>query len=86
MSMMHEIQIFSPVSPARWQNIKSALLAKSGVNITEDKGTAEGHGIKISYEFNLVTGELTLQTLDKPFYLSEVLVDQKIHDFVENTH
>lgn len=83
--MMHEIQIFSPVSPARWQNIKSAVLAKSGVSITDDKGTAEGHGIKLSYDFNLATGELTLQTLDKPFYLSEGVIDQEIHKFVENT-
>lgn len=83
--MMHEIQIFSPVSPARWQNLKAAVLAKSGVNITDDKGMAEGHGIKLSYDFNLATGELTLQTLDKPFYLSEGVVDQEIHKFVENT-
>lgn len=83
--MMHEIQIFSPVSPARWQNLKAAVLAKSGVNITDDKGMAEGHGIKLSYDFNLATGELTLQTLDKPFYLSEGVIDQEIHKFVENT-
>lgn len=83
--MMHEIQIFSPVLPERWQNLKAGVLAKSGVDINDDKGTAEGHGIKISYEYDPITHELTLQTLDKPFYLSEAMIDQEIHKFVENT-
>lgn len=83
--MMHEIQIFSPVPDDRWQKLKAGLLARSGVDITDEKGTAEGHGIKISYDYNPATLELTLQTLDKPFYLSEGVIDEQIHKFVEST-
>jgi hypothetical protein len=81
--MMHEIQSFAPFPQDRWQRLKAALHAQAGLDISDDKGTAEGHGIKLSYAYDPIGQTLTLQTLDKPFYLSEAVVDQKIHDFVE---
>ena len=82
-AMMHEIQSFEPFLPDRWERLKAALLEKFGIAIGEDKGIAEGHGIKLSYEYDAAAKVLTLQTLDKPFYLSEAVVDQEIHNFVE---
>jgi hypothetical protein len=82
--MMHEIQSFAPFPQDRWQRLKVALYAQTAIRIgDDDKGTAEGHGITLSYEYDPVGQTLTLQTLAKPFYLSEAVVDQKIHEFVE---
>jgi hypothetical protein len=87
--MMHEIQQFSPVLPDRWQRLKAGVLALTGVDINDDKGIAEGTAgslwAKISYEYDPIAHELTLQTLDKTFYLSEAVLDQEIHKFVEST-
>jgi hypothetical protein len=81
--MMHEIQSFTPVDAARWERLKTALHEQSGIDIHDDKGQASGHGIVLAYEYDAAAKTLTLQTLDKPFYLSEAVVDQKIHEFVE---
>lgn len=80
---MHEIQQFQPFPPDRWERLKSALLAKAGIAILSDHGTADGHGIQLAYDYDAAGQTLTLQTLSKPFYLSEAVVDQKIHEFVE---
>jgi len=80
---MHEIQSFTPFPPERWQRLKAALHTQLGIDIGDDKGAAQGHGITLSYEYDATGQTLTLQTLAKPFYVSEAVVDQKIHEFVE---
>jgi hypothetical protein len=81
--MMHEIQSFAPFTHDRWQRLKAALLAKTGLDINDDKGVAEALDSKVSYEFDAAAGTLTLQTLDKPWGMAEFEVDQMIHVFVE---
>lgn len=83
--MMHEIQQFSPIDLGRWARLKSGIKDRSGVDITDDKGIAEAHGARVSYEYDPGAQTLTLQLLDKPFFIGEVTVNQIIHNFVERT-
>ena len=81
---MHEMQSFAPYPRDRWERLKAAVQAEFGIALLSDKGIGEGHGVKLSYEYDEAAQTVMLQTLDKPLFLSEAVLDQKIHEFVES--
>ncbi len=76
-------QIFSDVSPAAWQRCKAAV-AKLGVAVNADNGSASGHGLTIAWDYDQNAQTLSIQCTDRPFFPGCDYINGKIHQMVED--
>jgi hypothetical protein len=56
------------VDAARWAQLKAAALSKAGVDITQDHGAYEGHGFRVTWDYD--GSELAIKVTDHPFFIS----------------
>jgi hypothetical protein len=72
-------QSFSPVSSARWANIKTVFAQQAGVQITSDTGTGVSHGVHFTWAYGGDT--LAVTVVSVPWALRAVgLNEQKVTD------
>jgi len=59
---------FSNVTPERWQDIKAVFFKETGIQITEDKGSAvDSHGIHFAWAYG--GDALAVTVISVPWYL-----------------
>jgi hypothetical protein len=61
-------QSFQTVDAAKWERIKAAVKAKSGITISADTGQASAKGITISWAYDAATIELTITLIKESWY------------------
>jgi hypothetical protein len=81
----HLKQEFSGYTPERFDRLRAAIEAEAGLKLDGDKGMAEKSGVVVSWVYDRAKQDLTLQTLKNPFFISEGVIDKKLHDVAENT-
>jgi len=74
---------FKNISREKFQAVRARIRAQAEVvSIAGDMGTAEGNGFKAQWTYDEPNQTLTIQCLQKPFFVSESLVADKIHVLV----
>jgi hypothetical protein len=69
-----------PLTREEFQTKAAELAAKQGINFPGDEGTIEKMGVKASYVY--ADGVLKITILDKPFFLSEEMVEKQLRAFL----
>jgi hypothetical protein len=62
-------QVFTGITPARWDCIREAMQGRTGVAITADSGAASKSGFTMRWNFDPVTQVLSVQCTEKPFII-----------------
>lgn len=76
-------QIFSNVTPQKWLAIKTKA-AGGNVNLSGDGGQITEKGFTFAWQYELLSGTLTIQCLDHPFWATCGAVNSKVHDLVDS--
>jgi hypothetical protein len=59
---------FQGVDQAKWDRIKAAVLAKTGITVAGDSGTAGAKGIVLQWAYDAATSALTIILVKRSFY------------------
>lgn len=82
--MINEIQSFRPITACNWLRLKAHAAVQLNAWITDDSGVVTtAIGVVIRYVYNAASEELTIQILNKPWIISEELIQQRIHTMAE---
>jgi hypothetical protein len=65
-----------PLTPEEFETKTAALAEKQGINLPGREGTIEKMGLKASYVYS--DGTLKITILDKPFFLTEEMVEKQL--------
>lgn len=65
-----------PLSPEQFQSKAAQIAAEQGINLIGHEGTIEKMGVKAAWAY--ADGMLTITILDKPFFLSEEMVEEQL--------
>lgn len=65
-----------PLSPEEFQSKAAQIAAQQGIKLIGNVGTIEKMGVKASYVY--ANGVLSITILDKPFFLSEGMVEKQL--------
>ena len=69
-----------PLSPQEFESKAAELAAKQGITFPGPTGTIEKMGVKASYAY--ADGVLKITILDKPFFLTEAMVEKQLRAFL----
>lgn len=80
---MPDTQVFKDVDAAKWQRIKDAIKAKSGIEITTDAGIASAKGIKLGWSWLEADKSLAVTQIERSFFdPSEGKIDADIAQWI----
>jgi hypothetical protein len=65
-----------PLTPEQFDTKSAQIAAKHGINLIGHEGTIEKMGVKASYMYE--NGVLSINILEKPFFLSEEMVENQL--------
>jgi hypothetical protein len=65
---MADTQQFTGIDEAKWDRIKAAIKAKTGITVTSDVGDQHSRGVELSWSFNAQTTDLTVTLVKRSFY------------------
>lgn len=74
---------FHPVTALAWQRIKLSLYAEYRIVFTAWRATVSSDQYTFDYCYDPAEKTLSVQLLAKPWYVSESMANQKIHDLCE---
>jgi hypothetical protein len=77
-------QLFNNISPAQFAVLQQKAGA-AGIPISGNSGSASKMGVEVAWNYSPESGQLSLQCLKTPFFISASDVDQKIRDLVTQT-
>jgi len=69
-----------PLTPEEFETRARRLAAQQGIEITLPSGVIEKMGVKASYLYE--QGVLTVKVLEKPFFLSDEMVEKQIRAWI----
>jgi hypothetical protein len=69
-----------PLTPEEFEAKAAALAEKQGIHLPGRQGTIEKMGLKASYVYE--NGVLTINILDKPFFLSEDMIEKQLREWL----
>ncbi|HEV2709168.1 MAG TPA: hypothetical protein VGU67_03045 [Edaphobacter sp.] len=82
---MADTQTFSNIDAAKWERIKAAIKAKTGIEIDSNVGTKGAKGVSITWTYNPVSLDLAATLLSRKFFdPSAEEIDHDIVDIVTN--
>ena len=73
------VQTFSNISPEKWIALKEKA-AQNGITLNTDMGQIAQRGFTFSWQYDSVSGTLTIQCLDHPFLIPCATIDSKINE------
>jgi hypothetical protein len=73
---------FQNIPRERFQAIRARIRAQADVSVMGDTGTASGNGFTATWTYDEAAQTLSIQCTDKPFFISEGLVADKIRALV----
>ncbi len=65
-----------PLTPEQFQSKAAQIAAQQGINLIGHEGTIEKMGVKAAWIYE--DGTLKITILDKPFFLSEEMVEEQL--------
>jgi hypothetical protein len=68
--------IVIPLTPEQFESKAAQIAAQQGIKLIGHEGTIEKMGVKASYVY--ADGVLSITILDKPFFLSEEMVEKQL--------
>jgi hypothetical protein len=77
---MRDRMIQIPLSPEQFESKAAQIAAQQGINMIGHEGTIEKMGVKASYAY--ADGMLTINILEKPFFMSEDMVEEQLKKFL----
>jgi hypothetical protein len=77
-------QGFSGITPAQFAILEQKAGA-NGLDLRGHSGTASKFGVEVAWNYSPETGELSIQCLSAPFFMSPDAVNAKIKALVEET-
>jgi hypothetical protein len=69
-----------PLTPEEFETKAAALAEKQGIILPGREGTIEKMGLKASYVY--ADGVLKITILDKPFFLTEDMVEKQLRQWL----
>ena len=75
--------VFKNISRTKFQAIRARINAQAEITCTGDIGTATGNGYTAQWTYVEPDQTLTIQCTDRPWFISESLVADKIQQLVE---
>jgi hypothetical protein len=73
---------FKNITRERFQAIRARIRAQADVSVAGDMGTASGNGFAASWIYDEAAQTLSIQCTEKPWFVSEGLVADKIRALV----
>jgi hypothetical protein len=70
--------VINGVDSAEWARIVAAAASRAGFGVTGDRGTYDGHGFRVSWDYEPASETLTVTVMDMPPLLSCDYVNQMI--------
>ncbi len=65
-----------PLTPEQFQSKAAQIAAQQGINLIGHEGTIEKMGVKAAWVYE--EGMLKITILDKPFFMSEAMVEEQL--------
>lgn len=75
-------QVFSNITPERWEKLKVSAAQALGAPLTADSGELSQQGVDATYAY--ADNTLTVTPKKKPFFISEGFLDGKLSDWVNS--
>ncbi len=69
-----------PLTPEQFQSKAAQIAAQQGINLIGHEGTIEKMGVKANWVYE--EGMLTINIVDKPFFMSESMVEEQLKKFL----
>ena len=76
--------VFSGITPEQYNRLTAKAHA-AGIELAGSSGTAEKFGVEVAWDYAPETGQLTLQCLRTPFFISTGEVHAKLQSLVQET-
>jgi hypothetical protein len=77
-------QTFSGITPAQFSVLQQKAAA-NGIDLNSYSGTTSNFGVEVAWNYSPETGELSMQCMTAPFFMSPDAVNAKIKTLVEET-
>jgi hypothetical protein len=77
-------QVFTGVTPEQFARLTEKARA-AGIDLNSANGTASVLGVQLAWNYAPETGELTIQCLQAPFFVSPASVDARIATLVKES-
>ena len=73
---------FQDISPERWVDVKQVMHSDAHIDIDEDEGTSESHGIEFSWHYgeNVLTVTITIPHIGWALKLAGIHCEQDVLD------
>ncbi len=69
-----------PLTPEQFQTKAAQIAAQQGINLIGHEGTIEKMGVRANWVYE--AGVLTITIVDKPFFMSESVVEEQLKKFL----
>ena len=77
-------QTFDGITAEKWQILK-AKATENGIALNSDTGQASQQGFTFSWKYDAASATLTIQCLDRPFWVPCGLIESKVQDIVSRS-
>ena len=77
-------QVFTGITPEQFARLTEKART-AGIDLNGASGTASKFGVEIAWNYAQEIGELTIQCLDAPFFLSAASVDARVAALVKES-
>ena len=75
-------QVFSGITPAQYAILVDKASA-AGLDLSGHSGTASKYGVEVAWNYAPELGELSIQCLKTPFFMSPEAVNAKVKSLVD---
>jgi hypothetical protein len=75
-------QTFSGITPAQFSALQQKAAA-NGIDLSSNSGATSKFGVEVAWNYAPGTGELSIQCLSAPFFMSAETVNAKIKTLVQ---
>jgi hypothetical protein len=76
-------QTFSNITPQKWLAIQTKA-AEDNINLSGDAGQITEKGFTFTWRYEAISGVLTIQCSDHPFWATCGAVNSKVHELVDS--
>ena len=74
--------VFQNIARDKFNAVRARIRAQADVSVLGDSGSAQGNGFAASWIYDEPNQVLTIQCTDKPWFVSESLIADKIRALV----
>lgn len=75
-------RVLSGIEAQQFKAIAATIQKRMGITLPERSGSVEAHGFRIHLHYDSAAELLTLELMEKPWYVPESLIEQKIDEWL----